>query len=52
LKSCKFRIKINSREMNQKSEIVCARVKGSKATSETLFKEIEKVLRKEGVMDK
>ena len=52
LKSCKFRIKISSREMNQKSEIVCVRVKGSRATSETLFKEIEKVLRKEGVMDK
>lgn len=51
LKSCKFRIKINSREFNQKSEIVCARVKGSKVTSTTLFKEIEKVLCKEGVMD-
>ncbi|CAH6722961.1 serine/threonine-protein kinase Gin4p [[Candida] jaroonii] len=51
LKSCKFRIKINSRELNQKSEIVCARVKGSKVTSTTLFKEIEKVLCKEGVMD-
>ncbi|KAK6456887.1 uncharacterized protein RJT20DRAFT_94741 [Scheffersomyces xylosifermentans] len=51
LKSCKFRITINSREFNQKSEIVCARVKGSRATTETLFKEIEKVLRKEGVMD-
>ncbi|KAG2736260.1 hypothetical protein G9P44_000350 [Scheffersomyces stipitis] len=51
LKSCKFRIKINAREFNQKSEIVCARVKGSRNTTETLFKEIEKVLRKEGVMD-
>lgn len=51
LKSCKFRIKINPREFNQKSEIVCARVKGSKVTSSTLFKEIEKVLFKEGVMD-
>lgn len=51
LKSCKFRIKINPRDMNQKSEIVCARVKGSKVTSTTLFKEIEKVLCKEGVMD-
>lgn len=51
LKSCKFRIKINARKMDQKSEIVCARIKGSKTTSETLFKEIEKVLRKEGVMD-
>ncbi|KAK7683954.1 hypothetical protein QCA50_012930 [Cerrena zonata] len=49
LKSCKFRIKINPREFNQKSEIVCARVKGSKTTTETLFKEIEKVLRKEGI---
>lgn len=51
LKSCKFRIKINPREFNQKSEIVCARVKGSRVTSNTLFKEIEKVLCKEGVMD-
>ncbi|CAH2352957.1 serine/threonine-protein kinase Gin4p [[Candida] railenensis] len=51
LKSCKFRIKINSTDFNQKSEIVCARVKGSKVTTDTLFKEIEKVLRKEGVMD-
>ncbi|WEJ94911.1 serine/threonine-protein kinase gin4 [Yamadazyma tenuis] len=51
LKSCKFRIKINTREFNQKSEIVCARVKGSRVTSNTLFKEIEKVLLKEGVMD-
>lgn len=51
LKSCKFRIKINSRDFNQKSEIVCARVKGSKVTTDTLFKEIEKVLRKEGVLD-
>lgn len=51
LKSCKFRIKINPRAFNQKSEIVCARVKGSKVTTDTLFKEIEKVLVKEGVMD-
>lgn len=51
LKSCKFRIKINAREMNQRSEIVCARVKGSKKTTDTLFAEIEKVLRKEGVLD-
>lgn len=51
LKNCKFRIKINPREFNQKSEIVCARVKGSKVTTDTLFKEIEKVLLKEGVMD-
>ncbi|RCK63789.1 Serine/threonine-protein kinase GIN4 [Candida viswanathii] len=52
LKSCKFRIKINAREYGQKSEIVCARVKGSKATTDTLFAEIEKVLLKEGVLDK
>lgn len=51
LKNCKFRIKVNPREFNQKSEIVCARVKGSKVTTDTLFKEIEKVLQKEGVMD-
>lgn len=51
LKSCKFRIKISSREMNQKSLVVCARVKGSKVSTDTLFKEIEKVLTKEGVMD-
>lgn len=51
LKSCKFRIKINPREFNQKSEIVCARAKGSRVTTETLFKEIEKVLIKERVMD-
>lgn len=51
LKSCKFRIKINSTDFNQKSEIVCARVRGSKVTTDTLFKEIEKVLKKEGVMD-
>ncbi|CAI5756869.1 unnamed protein product [Candida verbasci] len=51
LKSCKFRIKINPREQNQKSEIVCVRVKGSKVTTDTLFKEIEKVLLKEGVLD-
>lgn len=51
LKSCKFRIKINTRDFNQKSEIVCARVKGSKVTTDTLFKEIEKVLKKEGVLD-
>lgn len=51
LKSCKFRIKISPREYNQKSSIVCAYVKGSKTTANTLFKEIEKVLVKEGVMD-
>ncbi|CUM68376.1 uncharacterized protein PRCAT00006099001 [Priceomyces carsonii] len=51
LKSCKFRIKINSRGFNQKSEIVCARVRGSQVTTDTLFKEIEKVLRKEGVLE-
>ena len=52
LKSCKFRIKINQRDFNQKSEIVCVRVKGSKVTTDTLFSEIEKVLLKEGVLDK
>ncbi|KAL6449502.1 GIN4 Serine/threonine-protein kinase GIN4 [Candida maltosa Xu316] len=52
LKSCKFRIKINPRDLNQKSEIVCVRVKGSKTTTDTLFTEIEKVLLKEGVLDK
>lgn len=51
LKSCKFRIKISPRDRNQKSEIICARVKGSSSTTNTLFKEIEKVLVKEGVMD-
>lgn len=51
LKSCKFRIKVNQREQGQKSELVCVRVKGSKVTTDTLFKEIEKVLRKEGVLD-
>ena len=50
LKSCK--IKINQRDFNQKSEIVCVRVKGSKVTTDTLFSEIEKVLLKEGVLDK
>ncbi|KAF3985263.1 hypothetical protein FT663_00418 [Candidozyma haemuli var. vulneris] len=52
LKSCKFRIKINSRAMNQKSELICAKVKGSSATSATLFKEIQKVLEKEGVLER
>ena len=51
-KSCKSRIKINQRDFNQKSEIVCVRVKGSKVTTDTLFSEIEKVLLKEGVLDK
>lgn len=51
LKSCKFRIKINSRALNQKSELICAKVKGSSATSTTLFKEIQKVLEKEGVLE-
>ncbi|KAI5951604.1 GIN4 [Candida jiufengensis] len=52
LKSCKFRIKIISKNSNQKSEIICSRVKGSKLTTDTLFNEIEKVLQKEGVLDK
>ena len=51
LKSCKFRIRIASKSLNQKSEIICVRVKGSKVTTDTLFGEIEKVLYKEGVMD-
>lgn len=51
LKSCKFRIKINSRSLNQKSELICAKVKGSSATCSTLFKEIEKVLEKEGALE-
>lgn len=51
LKSCKFRIKVNSRAMNQKSELICAKVKGSSATSAALFKEIQKVLEKEGVLE-
>lgn len=52
MKSCKFRIKINLRENDQKSELICANVKGSKATADILFKEIQLVLEKEGVMDK
>jgi serine/threonine-protein kinase GIN4 len=52
MKGTKFRIKINSRDRNQRSEIVCARVKGSSNTANTLFGEIEKVLLKEGVLDK
>lgn len=51
LKSCRFRIKISSREQGQKSEIICAWVKGSHDTAETLFKEIQRVLQKENVMD-
>lgn len=52
LKSCKFRIRVAPRDQNQKSEIICARIKGSKVTTDTLFNEIEKVLEKEGVMDR
>lgn len=51
MKSCKFRIKISQRENNQKSELICAHVKGSQATSDTLFEEIQRVLKKEGVLD-
>lgn len=51
LKSCKFRIKINPRALNQKSELICAKVKGSSATCATLFKEIQKVLEKEGALE-
>lgn len=50
-KSCKFRIQIVLREMNQKSEISCIHVKGSSGTSLLMFKEIKRVLEKEGVMD-
>lgn len=52
MKSCKFRIKINLRDKDQKSELICANVKGSQATADILFKEIRLVLEKEGVMDK
>ncbi|KAG5417513.1 GIN4 [Candida metapsilosis] len=52
LKSCKFRIRVAPRDFNHKSEIICARIKGSKVTTDTLFNEIEKVLEKEGVMDR
>lgn len=51
LKSCKFRIKVSPRGDGQKSLIVCARVKGLKTLCDTLFNEIEKVLRKEKVLD-
>ena len=50
-KSCRFRIQIAQREMNQKSEVICLHVKGSAATSKLLFQEIQRVLEKEGVMD-
>lgn len=51
LKSCRFRIKVSAREHDQKSEIICALVKGSQDTADTLFKEIQRVLQKENVMD-
>lgn len=51
MKSCKFRIKINQRDNDQKSELICANIKGSLATADILFKEIQRVLEKEGVMD-
>lgn len=50
IKSCKFRIKINARAMN-KSELICAYVKGSRKTADTLFGEIQRVLEKEGALD-
>ncbi|OBA22951.1 Pkinase-domain-containing protein [Metschnikowia bicuspidata var. bicuspidata NRRL YB-4993] len=50
-KSCKFRIQIAQREMNQKSEVICVHTKGAAATSKLLFQEIKRVLEKEGVMD-
>ncbi|EGW35129.1 uncharacterized protein SPAPADRAFT_53469 [Spathaspora passalidarum NRRL Y-27907] len=49
--SCKFRIKINPRDFNQKSELVCVRVKGSQETADLLFREIEQVLRSEDALD-
>lgn len=51
MKSCKFRIKISQRDNDQKSELICANVKGSQATADTLFQEIQRVLEKEGVLD-
>ncbi|WPK24277.1 hypothetical protein PUMCH_001544 [Australozyma saopauloensis] len=51
MKGCKFRIKISPNDRDQKSELICAHVRGSKTTSQTLFKEIKKVLEREGVMD-
>lgn len=51
MKGCKFRIRIASREKNQKSEIICSTYKGSSTTGDTLFREIERVLKKEGVLD-
>lgn len=51
MKSSKFRIKISQRDNDQKSELICANVRGSQATAETLFKEIQRVLEKEGVLD-
>ena len=50
LKSCRFKIRLIPRERNQQSDIICSKVKGSSATCETLFKEVEKVLRREGVL--
>lgn len=51
MKGCKFRIKVALISGDQKSELICAHVRGSKTTSQTLFKEIRKVLDREGVMD-
>lgn len=51
MKGCKFRIKVAPASGDQKSELICAHVRGSKTTSQTLFKEIRKVLEREGVMD-
>lgn len=49
MKGSKFKIQIVA-VGDQKSEIVCAHIRGSKSTSERLFKEILKVLEREGVM--
>lgn len=50
-KSCKFRIQVSPRELNQKSQVICVHTKGSAATAKLLFEEIRRVLEKEGVMD-
>lgn len=50
MKGCKFRIKVAG-DGAQKSQLICAHVRGSKTTAQTLFKEIRKVLEREGVMD-
>lgn len=51
MKGCKFRIKVESVDGDRKSKLICAHVRGSKTTSQTVFKEILKVLVRENVMD-